>query len=224
MAQLCKPILSVTALLLLTTVASAGTSPHAAGSAERDPLALPLLTAMPAERQIQLALSAAPPEIAPHATVYVLKSRGYVNARTGTNGFTCLVERQYPETLEPLCYDPEGSATILPARLYREELRTAGLPEEEVQRKVDAAYKTGRFQAPRKPGLAYMLSTQARVYDPHLKKIIQAPPHLMFYAPYATNKDVGGFWGQHLPFVIGEGQPDAYIIVIPALMSVAPQR
>jgi hypothetical protein len=46
----------------------------------------------------------------------------------------------------------------------------------------------------------------------------------MFYAPYATNKDFGGFMGDHMPFVIQEGQPDAYIIVIPARMSAALQQ
>lgn len=239
-----KIVLAGMAMILVAAAAFTGKSLYAAESAELpnatvsspksdplrspdqsgDPLSLPPLTAIPAEQQIQLALSAAPPEISQHATVYVLGSKGYVKARTGTNGFTCLVERQFPETVEPLCYDAEGSATTLQARLYREELRAEGIPEEEVQKKIDAGYKAGKFIAPKKTGLAYMLSTQAKVYDPFLKKITQATPHLMFYAPYATSKDMGGFWGVNMPFVLWEGQPDTFIIVIPSLMSATAQQ
>jgi hypothetical protein len=201
-------------------VVFAGRSPSAAESDER--IGAPL-TAIPAEQQIQLALGAAPPEISQQATVYVLESKGYVKARTGTNGFTCLVERQYLGTLEPTCYDAEGGATTLQARLYREELRAAGIPEEEIQKKIDAGYKTGTLKAPRKPGLAYMLSTQNKAISPIDNRMVHVPPHLMFYAPYTTNKDLGGFLGWYMPHVIFEGQPDAFIIV-PAVTSAPPHR
>lgn len=223
-----KIVLAVLAVAFLGAAACSGKSQNAAKTdapeaaiLKGDPLSLPPLTAIPPEQQIQLALSAAPPEISQHATVYVLEAKGYIKARAGTNGFTCLVEHQYPETIEPHCYDAEGSATTLPVRLYREELRVAGIPEEEIARRIAAGYKAGRFNAPRKPGLVYMLSAQNKLYDPFVKKIIAGPPHLMFYAPYATQKDLGVFVGMHVPFVLGEGQPDTYIIVVPASMCAA---
>src|SRR5216684_961816 len=113
---------------LVTALASAvraqnPPSPRDPRARAGDTLPLPPLIAMPREQQIQLAMSAAPPQVSEHATVYVLTSRGYIKAREGTNGFSCLVERQFMGTLEPLCYDAEGSATTLQARLYREELR-----------------------------------------------------------------------------------------------------
>jgi hypothetical protein len=38
----------------------------------------------------------------------------------------------------------------------------------------------------------------------------------MFYAPYATEKDLGSPpHGINMPKVIREGQPDAYIVVLP---------
>jgi hypothetical protein len=70
---------------------------------------------------------------------------------------------------QPHCYDAEGSATTLQAKLYREELRTAGIPEDEIQRKLDDGYKVGIFKAPRKPGIVYMISTHTRAYVPRLK-------------------------------------------------------
>lgn len=128
-----------------------------------DPLTLPALKTIPAEQQIELALSAAPPAISGHATVYVLESKGYVKVRNGTNGFTCLVEQQYADqTVEPVCYDAEGGATTLPARFYREQLRAAGVAEDEVNKRIKARYKSGKLKAPRKPGLAYMLSDLAQ--------------------------------------------------------------
>lgn len=182
-----------------------------------DPLALPPLKTIPRDQQIQLALSAAPPEISGNASLYVLESKGYVKVRAGTNGFTCLVEQQYADqTVEPVCYDAEGTATTLQARLYREELRAARVPETEVKSRIAAGYRKGKLKAPRKPGLCYMLSTQNKLFDTFTQKIMAAPPHLMFYAPYATQKDLGEFAGVQYPFILGEGQPDAHIIVIHA--------
>jgi hypothetical protein len=199
-----------TALLLLAGIGAA-----LAETAQRHP-AHKLLTQLSAEEQIELATGAAPAPIARHATIMVLTPTGYITARSGTNGFTCLVERQLPETLEPSCYDAEGSATTLKARLFREELRLANVPKDEIERRLDENYQTGKLLAPRRPGLVYMLSRSNWVWNDRTQTIIHAPPHVMFYAPYATAKDVGGFLGPQYPYVVLEGRPDAYIIMIPA--------
>jgi hypothetical protein len=205
-------------MMLVATVAMAGmivaNSPAAAQSTEQ----FGLLTDIPRERQIELAMGAAPAEISKHATILVLGPSGYETARSGSNGFTCLVERQFLETLEPSCYDAEGSATTLKARLYLEELRAEKVPEGEIERRI-TRYKDGTFKAPGKPGLVYMLSPHNKVYNDRTNKIIHVPPHLMFYAPYATDKDFGGFIGPHVPYLVLQGRPDAYLIVNPALMA-----
>lgn len=185
---------------------------------DKNPIPPQSRTLIPPEEQIQLAEGAASTEISQQATIYVLKSKGYVKERTGTNGFTCLVEHQFLETFEPICYDAEGSATTMQARLYREELRATGLTEDDISTRIDEAYKAGRFKAPGRPGFAYMLSTEAKVFDPDSKKIITAPPHLMFYAPYLTSKDLGGRLGPHMPFLLWEGRPDTFIIIAPIFM------
>lgn len=47
-------------------------------------------------------------------------------------------------------------------------------------------------------------------------KLIHIPPHLMFYAPYAIDKDIGSPpAAANMPRLIRAGQPDAVIIVIP---------
>ena len=173
------------------------------------------LTALSAEEQTRLALSTAPPEVSSRASLYILTpNRGYRQVRTGTNGFSCLVERAFLEALEPVCYDAEGSATTLQARFYREELRAQGLPEDEVRRRIAAAYQDGRLRAPRKPGLVYMLAPEQWSWNPFAKKFWNAPPHFMLYAPFATQEALGGFSGPHMPVVDSPGQPDALIIIM----------
>ena len=171
----------------------------------------------PREARIKLAESAAPPEISGQATVYVLERGGYVKVRQGTNGFSCLVDRQNPLNQEPTCFDAEGSATTLPVRLYVEEQRAKGKSETEIGTALSAGYKSGKFRAPRKPGIAYMMSDEGYILVPGRDQLVHIPPHLMFYAPYATEKDIGSPPAAiNMPRLIRAGQPEAYIVVMPA--------
>jgi hypothetical protein len=169
---------------------------------------------LPREDRIKLAESAAPGEISSKATVYLLERSGYTKVRDGSNGFSCFVDRQTPWNSEPTCFDAEGSTTTLPTRLSVEEEWAKGKSEDEIKAELDDGYKSGKFKAPQKPGIVYMLSDS--VYLLINKRIIHGPAHLMFYAPYATEKDIGSPpGGRDMPHLIRAGQPDAYIIVIP---------
>lgn len=168
------------------------------------------------EERIKLAESAAPPEISGKATVYLLERTGYVKAREGTNGFSCFVDRQTPLNLEPTCFDAEGSATTLLTRLYAEEERGKGKSEEEITAAIDAGYKSGKYRAPQKPGIVYMMSDVGVLYIADSNSMVHIPPHLMFYLPYGTNKDIGSPPpGRNMPHLIREGKPDAVMIVVP---------
>jgi hypothetical protein len=171
---------------------------------------------LPREERIKLAESAAPPEISGKATIYVLERTGYVKVREGTNGFSCFVDRQTPVNLEPTCFDAEGSATTLPSRFYAEEQRSKGKSEEQIKSEIEAGYKSGRFRAPQKPGIVYMMSEQGYLLVPGTNRMVPIPPHLMFYAPYATDQDIGSPPpGPNMPRLIRAGQPDAVVIVMP---------
>jgi hypothetical protein len=170
---------------------------------------------LPRDERIKLAESAAPPEISGKAAVYLLERSGYVKVRDGSNGFSCFVDRQNLLNLEPTCFDAEGSATTLLSRVYAEEQRAKGKSEEEIKASLEEGYKTGKFQAPRKPGIVYMMSDKGFLLVPG-NKLVPLPPHLMFYAPYATAKDIGAPpAGANMPHLIRAGQPDAVIIVFP---------
>lgn len=171
---------------------------------------------LPREMRIQLAESAAPPEISGKATVYVLERTGYAKVREGTNGFSCFVDRQTPWNSEPTCFDAEGSATTLTTRIFAEDERAKGKSEDEIKAEIAEGYKTGKFNAPSKPGIVYMMSNNVYLLNSANNTIVHAAPHLMFYAPYATDKDIGSPAPSiSMPRILRAGQPDAYIIVIP---------
>jgi hypothetical protein len=167
----------------------------------------------PREIQVRLARSAAPKEVSESADIYVLTRSGYERAIKGSNGFSCLIERERPDTLEP---DAEGTRTTFKVRLFVEKQRAAGMSEEEIERAAKDGYKSGKFQPPSKPGIVYMLSEHNHVLNPETKSVIHFPGHLMFYAPYATEKTIGS--GEGAPYIVRPGEPDALLIVVPAKM------
>src|ERR1700679_1305685 len=175
----------------------------------------------PRERQIELASSAAPTEISSKATVYILGSKGYEKFREAPNGFSCLIERSFVETTQtssaPACFDAEGSRTIMLAYLRREELRAEGKSEEEIKDDIAKGYKDGRFKVPG-PGFLYMMSNENYIYDSDSKKSGFVPPHLMFYAPYKTAKDVGyeSVSPTMVPYLTGNGVGPESLLVVAA--------
>jgi hypothetical protein len=177
---------------------------------------------MPRDQQITLAESAAPAEVSSKATVYVLGPKGYEKAREGTNGFSCFVGRHFVKlaetTIEPQCFDAEGSRTLLLVYMHGEELRTNGKSGAEIKADVANGYKEGRYQYPSKPGFLYMMSSRNRLsaIPEHGTGIF--PPHLMFYGPNMTTKDIGFDAEPNLDYLgmTHPGAGDNLIVVIPA--------
>jgi len=169
---------------------------------------------MDRQKESALALSACPASVASKAAVYVLEKSGYVKIRDGQNGFTAIVQHSQPAAQEPQCMDAEGTRTFLPRYLKVAELRAQGKSPEEIRRYVADAFAKGIFQAPTRPGVDYMLSTENIVPLDDKGTIGHFPPHVMFYGPYLTNADLGSDGNLAGPaFVAGEGTPHALIIV-----------
>ena len=209
------PMKTVTALLAILCYAVAGAQPVQAEASRFD-------ATVPRARQIQLAMSAAPAEISSEATIYVLGFRGFERARTGRNGFSCLVDRTVQngvgKSLEPKCFDGEGTRTLLPVSLRTEALRAAGRSETEVEADISTGYKSGRFRAPRKPGLIYMMSPyNILARGPNNTDFGHVAGHLMFYAPYMTLRDLGYRSAAKgmLPILADPGTPYTMMIVVP---------
>jgi hypothetical protein len=74
--------------------------------------------------------------------------------------------------------------------------------------------KDGRFKAPG-AGFLYMMSSENYVYDSNSKESGFVPPHLMFYAPYKTAKDLGyeSISPTMVPYLTLPGEPEALVVV-----------
>jgi hypothetical protein len=171
---------------------------------------------LPRDLEIELALSAIPPHLRAEARVYVLGQDGYTQARAGTNGFACLVRRHgavpgtFSDSLAPVCYDREGSNTLLPAVLDEVHLLQQGVLPEQVAAKIEAAWAEGKYTAPG-PGVSYMLSPVFRLNGRNDAYV----PHLMFYAPHKADSDVGASGDRldYVPFIQAPGRPSAVMVV-----------
>src|SRR5262249_5572543 len=174
---------------------------------------------MERQREIALALSACPASVANKAGVYVLEKSGHVKVRESQNGFTAIVQHALPTSQDPQCMDAEGTRKLLPRMLKVAELRAEGKSPEEIRRFLADAFAKGVFQAPTRPGVDYMLSTENFV--PNAKgAVVPYPPHVMFYGMNLTNADLGldgtlGSDGNPVgpAFVAGEGSPYALVII-----------
>src|SRR5882672_5073239 len=112
---------------------------------------------LPRDLEIELALNAAPKHLREGAAVLVLDSTGYVKAREGTNAFTCVVSRRGGDVF-PVCWDAEGARSLLPVEIDDARLRLGGSTIADIERAVADGFKSGRYKAPSRTGVAYMLS------------------------------------------------------------------
>jgi hypothetical protein len=166
---------------------------------------------LPRDLEIELALNAAPKHLRDGASVLVLDAWGYVKARDGSNAFTCLVSRRGGDVF-PVCWDAEGVNSLLPIDLDAAKARLAGRTNAEIEQTVAAGFKAGRYHAPSRPGIAYMLSPLRYRIDERGRAVRANPnPHVMFYGPNLTDSDIGGARGS-VVFMNKVG-PDGMIIV-----------
>jgi hypothetical protein len=168
------------------------------------------------EREIALGRTAAPAAVSRDATVMVLTERGFEVAVKGTSGVTCVVNRSHPQSLEPHCFDAEGSATVLPMELRRTELLRDGKSNEEIDREIAAGLLSGQYRLPRRPAMSYMMSSEQVLYDDDGRKVGKWEPHLMIYYPNLTSADLGldGTPSTHAALVVDEGKAVSNIMIV----------
>jgi hypothetical protein len=146
---------------------------------------------LPRDHEIALARSAAPAELSAGATIWVLEEGGYKVAEQGTSGAACFVSRDWVESLEPVCYDPEGAATIMRIGMRRVELLHRGTSVGEVDAAVERAIGAGELKLPRRVAVAYMQSAAQKLVGDNGQAVGAWRPHLMLYQPYLTAAELG---------------------------------
>jgi hypothetical protein len=183
---------------------------------------------LPHETEVALAESAAPAHISGGATIKVLTASGYQVARTGDNGFECMVMRGWtaptytPVELRglvydasvraPICFDPEAVRTVMPYYELRSRLGMAGQTPDQITGAVEGAYKRGDLPKRERVSFAYMWSA-----DQHLGPGIgHWHPHMMVFAPNYRNAALGNSeFGRLVPFVSDDGGTPFAVVVIP---------
>jgi hypothetical protein len=175
--------------LVLPTAASLAQTSIASSAYPTRPRPLPEL------EEIELAMSAAPAEISAAADIYVLRADGPAKARSGTNGCSCMVARDlHAGSLYPICFDAEGTRTVLHRELMELDLRARGRSEKEVQEAVAEAYATGRLKTPDRPAMSYMMSSKQVLFASAFeegRRVGAWSPHVMLYLPNATPEQFG---------------------------------
>jgi hypothetical protein len=182
---------------------------------------------MPEALEIRFASSAAPPHLREAATTYVLDpAKGYVLSHKGTNGVSCIVVRsdwQWPDKLFrddiswAVCYDAEGSKTLLQDYIYAAELRARGMDAKQVHQEVTKRFGNAAYPNPSRSGIAYMIAPLMRGYTSAAEPVTMNMPHYMFYAPNVTDRDIGGNgFSQQYPFMLrmGPGRDDVIIMLV----------
>ena len=193
----------LTALFLLALpIAAQDTSTH-----NHDAKGGPVIM-LSRDLEMRLAVNALPPHLRDGAGIMILTSTGYVKAKDPNNAFTCIVSRR-GGNFYPVCFDQEGTRTILPAYKDDATLRLKGESSESVERHLAEGFAQGLYRPPSRPGIAYMLSPAT--YLLNNGKLTRTIAHVMFYAPYLTDADIGGAMGKS-PFVDRPG-PHGMIIV-----------
>lgn len=166
--------------------------------------------------EVALARSAAPAAVSSDATVYAWNGEAYDVAVEGTNGVSCYVGRSWPESLEPHCFDTEGSRTILPIHLYETALLAQGAERSEIDAGVAEGLRTGRFRLPARPAMSYMMSAGQRLISDEGVPVGAWEPHLMIYYPWMTAEDLGLGSEASLAagLVVDPGTPLSTIVVL----------
>src|SRR5262249_7647876 len=125
------------------------------------------------------------------------------------NPFTCMVSRR-GGNFYTVCFDEEGTRTILPAFADDAVMRLNGAGEQEIERRLADGFEQGRYRPPARPGIADMLSPATPMIENG--RLARTFPHTMFYAPFLTNADIAGMPGRSA-FVDRPG-PHGMIIVL----------
>jgi hypothetical protein len=193
----------------------------------------PGIEALPRDMEIELAASALPKHLRDNATIYVLDPRkGFEVVRKGTNGFSALVARtgddafrgswpltEYPkDVLYPIGFDAAGTTTHMRVFFDAAQAQAKGMPAGELKKLIQERFKSGHYKPPARAGLSYMLAPIMRTYDdPETSPKISTSshPHVMYYAPNVSGKDIGsGELGGVYPHII---MPGPHGLIVQAL-------
>lgn len=164
--------------------------------------------------EVALARSAAPGAVSGQARTWVWTGSTYVVADSGSSAVNCYVGRPWVPSVEPHCFDAEGSATIFPIQVRRVELYAKGVSEADAEKEVAREIAAGRLRLPKVPAFTYMMSASQDLVTGNGSSVAAWQPHLMIYFPNLTNAGTGlpGFVPE-VGFVENPGTPFSAVVL-----------
>src|SRR5579863_1552116 len=187
-----------------------------------------------AAAEIELARTAAPASISGDATVLVLGNHAYETAVRGKNGFVCLVWRSWvswapgdddvefwnPKFRAPICFNPAGVRSVLPAYLERTKWALAGTSKAEMKERTRAAIAAKRIAMPEPGALGFMMGKEGGDAHSH-----HWSPHVMMFLARTD----GAEWGANLngsPIIAEQTDPEpttVFDILVPLYSDGSPK-
>jgi hypothetical protein len=169
------------------------------------------------ECEIAVARSALPSRLRADSSVYVLQGDHFEKVVEGDGPFTCIVERNHPQSVIPQCMDKAGLDSVLPAIIDRSLMSVAGASLAEIDEENASRLLADEYAPASRPGVSYMMSAYNYTFVQSANRVLKVAPHMMFYAPNVSNADIGGSFESMsdnigTPFVFQEG-PHGYMIV-----------
>src|SRR4051812_14267837 len=182
--------------LALVVLASSTPGALAQGARENTERKYPAIPVpLPDSEELALAMTAAPSEISARATVYAVKAGRIVVLRAGTNDCGCVVTRDlHPGSQYPICFDVEGTRTMLQRELMELRLRSLGTSEQDVEQQVAKAYDDGTLHHPERMAVAYMMSPMQVLFSTAYEggaRVGSWHPHLMIASPGISARGFG---------------------------------
>ncbi len=105
---------------------------------------------LPREVEMRLAVKFLPKPLHAAAAVMVLEKGACTRAKAGSNPFTCLVSRR-GGLFYPVCFDEQGTRTILPAFVGDTVLSLQSQSRTAVVAKIAEGFANGKYVPPASP-------------------------------------------------------------------------
>ena len=158
-----------------------------------------LASAASSEELVQLALTAAPPSVSKDATVLVPGEGGkLVEAKKGSNGFTCLPDIPETPKPDPMCLDPAATQWAM-SFLNGEPRPSNTVP--------GIGYMARGGQHWEKDGQMFMTEAPGA-------KIVDEPPHWMIFWPFDSKTTILPTQSHSSTYIMFEGTPYAHLMII----------
>ncbi len=140
------------------------------------------------EKQITMAIQAAPPEKQSEATVLGYNEKGeLVTLREGTNEMICVADDPNKEGISVVCYHSD----LKPFMDRGNALRKEGKRPDEIFAVREKEAKAGSLKMPKNPSTLLVLSGKEASWNEEAKKLENATLRYVVYIPFATAESTG---------------------------------